>query len=143
MKTNDTSYFVRDWNHNVVTWNEALFNYNQSYKSGSLVKGKDGFYVSHEAHKIDTVKNVLEENNFNVAHLYFNIITSANTFGKHNDTMDVWFWQCQGVTKWVIKDKEEVILNSGDLIYVPAGIDHEVVPLSPRVGISMSREKLL
>lgn len=143
MQTNDTAYFIKDWNGDVVNWTEALINYNQSYNSGSLVKGKEGFYVSHEAHKIDKVKKVLEENNFNVAHLYFNIITSASTFGKHNDTMDVWFWQCEGVTKWIINNKESIILNPGDLIYVPAKVDHEVVPLSPRVGISMSREKLL
>ena len=37
-------------------------------------------------------------------------------------------------------DKEEYILNVGDLIYIPTGFHHEVVPLSPRLGISMSKE---
>ena len=32
--------------------------------------------------------------------------------------MDVYYWQCQGVTKWIVEDKE-VVLNPGDLIYVP------------------------
>ena len=138
-------YFLKNWNDNVVNWNEALINYNQSVLLGNLpsqggTKGKDGFYVSHDANKIGKVKKVLRDNNLNYAHLYFNIVTQAKTFGKHKDTIDVWFWQCQGVTKWIIEDKEEYILNAGDLIYIPKGFHHEVVPLSPRLGISMSNE---
>ena len=30
--------------------------------------------------------------------------------------MDVWFWQCQGVTKWIINGTDECILNPSDLI---------------------------
>ena len=60
METNETSYFIRSWNDNVVNWTEALLNYNTSYNSDSLVKGNDnGFFVSHEAHKIDKVSKVL------------------------------------------------------------------------------------
>jgi len=140
MKTSKSVYFIKNWNDNVVNWNEALINYNQSVLLGNLTKGENGFYVSHEADKISKVKKVLEDNNLNYAHLYFNIVTQAKTFGKHKDTMDVWFWQCQGVTKWIIEDKEEFILNTGDLIYIPTGFHHEVVPLSPRLGISMSKE---
>jgi quercetin dioxygenase-like cupin family protein len=140
MKTSKSVYFLKNWNDDVVNWNEALINYNQSVLLGNLTKGENGFYVSHEAHKISKVKKVLEDNNLNYAHLYFNIITQAKTFGKHKDEIDVWFWQCQGVTKWIIEDKEEFILNTGDLIYIPTGFKHEVVPLSPRLGISMSKE---
>lgn len=140
MKTNEIPYLVKNWNNNVVNWTEALLNFNTSYNNNSLIKSKDnGFFVSHEAHKINKVSKILQENNFNEAHLYFNIITNAETFGKHKDKMDVWFWQCQGITQWIINEKEKVLLNSGDLIYVPIGVYHEVIPLSPRIGISMSR----
>ena len=137
----ETPYFIRNWNDNVVNWSEALLNFNTSYNNNSLIKSNDnGFFVSHEAHKIDKVSEVLKNNNFNVAHLYFNILTNAKTFGKHQDTMDVWFWQCQGITQWTIDEKDTVTLNPGDLIYVPAGVNHAVKPLTPRIGISMSKE---
>jgi len=139
MKTSKITYLIKNWNNDVVNWNEALINFNQSILSENLVKGENGFYVSHDGHKINKVKKVLENNNFKDAHLYFNIVTQTKTFGKHKDTMDVWFWQCQGITKWIIEDNKEFILSPGDLIYVPKGFYHEVKPLSPRLGISMSR----
>ena len=80
------------------------------------------------------VKIVLNDLGCNTAHLYFNISTKAETFGKHKDTMDVYYWQCQGVTHWIVEDKN-VILNPGDLIYIPTGMYHSVTPLSPRLGI--------
>ena len=52
--------------------------------------------------------------------------------------MDVYYWKCQGVTQWIVEDKN-VILNPGDLIYIPSGMYHSVTPLSPRLGISMSK----
>ena len=99
-----------------------------------------GFFVSHEGHEIETVKPILKDLNCNIAHLYFNITTKAETFGKHKDVMDVYFWQCQGATKWIIEDKDKVILNPGDLIFIPKGVHHNVIPLSPRLGVSMSNE---
>ena len=82
--------------------------------------------------------------NDNVQDLYtqglwpFKILIKSNTLGKHHDWQNVWFWQCQGKTKWIIKEKEEYILSPGDLIYVPKNWTHEVIALSHRVGISMS-----
>ena len=31
------------------------------------------------------------------------------------------------------------MLEPGDLIYVPAGVNHSVIPQGPRVGVSMSK----
>ena len=83
-------------------------------------------------------EDVLKDLECNTAHLYFNVTTKAETFGRHKDTMDVYYWQCQGVTQWIVEDKN-VILNPGDLIYIPSGMYHSVTPLSPRLGISMSK----
>ena len=49
----------------------------------------------------------------------------------------MYYWQVQGKTKWKFDD-ESHILNSGDLIIIPKGVYHNVKPLGPRVGISMS-----
>lgn len=132
-------YFKREYNLDVVDWTETFLNYDKSVHLGKLIKfNYPGFFVSHEGHEIDKVKNVLKDLECNYAHLYFNISTKAETFGKHKDTIDVYYWQCQGVTEWTVEDKT-VILNPGDLIYVPSGMYHSVLPLSPRLGISMSK----
>lgn len=132
-------YFIREYNLDVVNWTEAFLNYDNSVRNSKQIKfSYPGFFVSHEGHEIEKVKDVLKDLKCSIAHLYFNISTKAETFGKHKDTMDVYFWQCQGVTKWIIEDKDEVILNPGDLIYIPRGINHNVIPLSPRLGVSMS-----
>jgi ribosomal protein L16 Arg81 hydroxylase len=80
---------------------------------------------------------VLDVLGLKIAHLYCNLTTKAPTFGEHTDSMDVYFWQCQGSTKWMVNEKI-IILNSGDLLFIPKGIKHNVIPLCPRVGISMS-----
>ena len=133
--------FIRNYNTNVLGWTEAFLIYDKSVHNNKNIQfNYPGFFVSHEGHEIVTVKSVLKDLNCSIAHLYFNITTKAKTFGKHKDTMDVYFWQCQGVTKWIIEDKEEVILNPGDLIFIPKGVYHTVIPLSPRLGVSMSNE---
>ncbi len=133
-------HFIREYNMNVLDWTEAFINFNNSVSQNKEIKfNYPGFYVSHEGHHIDKIKEVLKDLNCNIAHLYFNISTNAETFGKHKDTMDVYFWQCQGVTKWIVED-DEVILNPGDLIYIPKGVYHNVIPLTPRLGVSMSNE---
>jgi len=135
-----SSYFIREYCLDVVNWNEAFLNFDKSVHSNNEIKfNYPGFFVSHEGQEIEKIKSVLKDLNCNIAHLYFNITTKAKTFGRHNDTMDVYFWQCQGVTKWIL-DNDEVILNPGDLIYIPKGVYHTVVPLSPRLGVSMSNE---
>ena len=131
----------RKYNLDTVNWDEAFLNYDESVKSNKQIKyNYHGFYVSHEAHEIEKVKHVLKNLDCTYAHLYFNITTEAETFGKHKDVIDVWFWQCRGITKWILNEKDEVTLYDGDLIYVSKGTYHNVIPLRPRLGISMSKE---
>jgi len=140
-------YFIREFNMNVVSWTEAFLSYDRSVRNQNHIKfNPPGFFVSHEGHDIEKAKNVMNELECNHAHLYFNITTKTKTYGRHKDTVDVWFWQCQGATKWILDDKhlggnwtDEVILNPGDLIFIPKNMYHNVIPLSPRLGISMSK----
>lgn len=126
---------------NVITWQEALNNFNASVLNHEEIKiGHPGFFVSHSAHTIESLKPILEKIKCDIAHLYMNITVLGDTFGEHQDTDDVWFWQCQGVTEWLVEDKIYV-LCPGDLIFVPKGIPHNVRPLTPRFGISMSRSE--
>lgn len=39
-------------------------------------------------------------------HLYASFTSISETFGKHNDLMDVIIWQCLGITQWTIYDEK-------------------------------------
>ena len=136
-----TFYLKKNYNNNVLGWDIILNNFNESVKRNTLIKHNPiGFFVSHDAHDIPELKPVLKDLKCKVAHLYFNIDASSKTFGSHKDTMDVWFWNCQGRTKWIIEDKKQFILEPGDLIFVKKDIFHHAIPLTPRAGISMSKK---
>jgi mannose-6-phosphate isomerase-like protein (cupin superfamily) len=72
------------------------------------------------------------------AHCYISMLSASKTFGRHNDSSDVFFWQVQGKSKWIVEDHiiSEYILEKNDMIFVPKGMVHEVIPLGPRAGIS-------
>jgi len=68
---------------------------------------------------------------------------SEPTTGKHNDPVNVMYWNCLGSVQWnVYKESEEqsFILSPGDVILVPAGMLHEVISLEPRAAISFMFE---
>lgn len=128
----------RKFNLNCPSWQNILINLNDSVNNNKDIKHNClGFFFSDEANKIQEVQKVLEELKLNNAHLYINITENGGTYGRHNDVIDVYYWQVQGKTIWKF-DNDEYAINSGDLIIVPKGIYHDVIPLGPRVGISMS-----
>lgn len=141
MKKNKIN-LIKKYNLNVPSWTLLLLNLNNSINTKKLIKYNtktlNGFFVSHNADEITDVKKVLKNLNLTIAHLYINIIPSSEGFGRHKDNVDVWFWQCQGISKWMFDENKEYILEPGDLIYVSKGIYHNVVSLTPRAGISMS-----
>lgn len=73
---------------------------------------------------------------------YFASVSFTNkepTTGKHYDLEDVIYCQFIGSVSWTIYDKEiseSVDLNSGDIIYIPRSVVHEVKSLSPRASLS-------
>ena len=132
--------FTKDFNKEVPSWQECLDNLNESFLNKEYRKKIEyGFYNTFYADKLPQVQKSLEMLDLKTAHLYVNITTDVGTFGIHKDDVDVNYWQVQGTTKWIIEKKDEYILEPGDLIYVPAGVNHSVVPFGPRVGVSMSK----
>lgn len=122
-----------------VDWNSALECWDYCVRNHHEVRiGMPGYLVCHEANTIEMIKPVLQKLNCKDAHLYMNISLLGDTYGKHSDDRDVWYWQCQGQTRWSV-DENEYVLDPGDLIYIEQGTPHEVVPLSVRLGISMSK----
>ena len=131
--------FIKNFDKNVLSWDDIFQNFNESVERNELIKFKQvAAYVIHNANRIEALKNILHKLNCTVAHIYLNLCAEKINFGRHNDDMDVWFWQCQGLSRWVLDDKE-FTLEPGDLIYVKKGIYHNVSALTPRAGVSMSR----
>ena len=123
---------------NCPSWNVILNNLNNSVIEGDEVKHNClGFFFSDNASVIPEIKNVLNKLNLVEAHLYLNITQKGDTYGRHCDVVDVYHWQVQGKTSWMFDDNE-YILEPGDLIFIPKVVYHNVQPLSPRAGISMS-----
>lgn len=119
------------------SWQSCLDNFNQAVTEGDYRHRELGFYVSHISDRIPEVKSVLDRLNLITAHTYLNLTTqNYGGLGRHNDTMDVWYWQCHGITTWKF-DHGVYVLQPGDLITIPKGVYHEVIPLTPRLGISM------
>ena len=59
----------------------------------------------------------------------------------HSDAVDGFFIQFNGQSKWRIYKNEipeEYILSSGDLIFIPKGLNHSVESLCPRNSVSIS-----
>ena len=133
-------YVIKKWNNNTVNWDELIENWDFTIKNDYEIKAYlPGFFVCHHAHFIKKVQECIVNNNFvNDAHAYFNLTSTGGTFGKHKDRNNVYYWQCIGKTKWVVDGYGTFILEPGDLIYIPMGVYHEVIPLTPRLGISMA-----
>jgi len=131
---------IKEFNLNTPTWDDLLNDFNQSAELGENIRAHHGFYYSRSVYRIPEVKKVLNQLNLNLAHLYMNVSSVSPTFGNHKDGTDVYYWQVKGKSKWTIQDQEEYILNVGDLIIIPEGVEHNIVPLGPRAGISMSNE---
>jgi mannose-6-phosphate isomerase-like protein (cupin superfamily) len=59
----------------------------------------------------------------------------------HSDPVDGFYIQCEGQTTWraFYKDKtDSYLVNPGDLLYIPKGIDHSVESMNVRAAISVS-----
>lgn len=132
-----------------LTWDEVIYNLNQNIVSNGFFKILDNFgFVTHDAEKIKKVNDVspilqkLFPNNYISAHLYVSLTEISKTFGKHNDDVSVFFWQCIGITRWTVyEDKEYVYdLMPGELLYIPKEVYHNTQPITPRSGVSFGIE---
>jgi ribosomal protein L16 Arg81 hydroxylase len=132
--------FYKSYDLEVIGWDELINNFNESAVAGEDIKHVClGLFTSHSAHKIKKVSQLMDELDCTTAHLYFNISLNGGSYGNHRDYADVYFWQCQGKTKWLFNNSEYV-LEPGDMIYVKKGVYHHVIPLTPRAGISMGND---
>lgn len=133
------------------SWQDFINQLDYSFVNKLLLKGNSDFgIVIEDSDTVTQVRNLearIIRNNpeYFLTHtqIYMSLSSKSTTFGKHNDTTDVWFWQCIGQTKWTVWDPDPItyILSPGDIIYVPVGIYHDPQPVTPRVGMSIGIER--
>ncbi len=139
-------YLFEDIQHPLPTWEDVIENLNTSIKNEWEVKflPHHGF-VTHNTEMMPYVGELLEyisttdSNVPSSAHCYFSLTEFSHTFGHHNDSSDVFFWQIIGKTEWTVESKNGTmvyILKPNDLLFVPKGMWHNTKPVTPRAGIS-------
>lgn len=52
----------------------------------------------------------------------------------HSDRYDHFYWQCIGKTRWVSEEFDEIV-SSGDVLYVPGKLEHQVFTFEPRAAL--------
>ena len=147
-KRNKNQHYFFDTNEEPLTlsWDTVIDCLNYNIVNNLSVKVLPNFgIVIYNYNNNTSIKKILKA--FSLldatvpvsAHLYISFTDVSGTFGRHNDTSDVLFWQSIGSTKWIIEEKTETytyILKPNDFIYIPKNMYHTVIPLTPRVGVS-------
>jgi hypothetical protein len=116
-----------------VLYNAIEYQKNGSYDHGNYFPELDkmiaDFNEAIEGHKMFNGKS------------HINLISENIDYPKHPDDHDVITWQTNGRIEYrLYKDKlsdkyDSIILNPGDVIYMPAGLYHSVTAIEPRSSI--------
>jgi hypothetical protein len=77
-----------------------------------------------------------------------NFIGGEKTIPVHTDTRDSFLWQAIGTVEWRIHETENpeslykiLIVEPGDVLFVPSGISHTVFCPDPRAALSIFYDK--
>ena len=126
---------------------EIMVDLERNYMESEDVKQLHNLgFVTYKGHRIPRVKEVLDAiqamrpKDKCTAHIYISMFSFSETFGKHNDSSDVFYIQGTGKTDWIVEDEGtnyHYVLEEGDMIFVPRGYYHTPSPLSTRYGISI------
>ena len=73
-------------------------------------------------------------------HVYVSFGKNSSTFGRHDDPNDVIIIQAIGSVYYAFDDGTTFTLNPGDSLFIPKGIYHNQITLSPRITLSFSWE---
>lgn len=146
-------FLFKNTDYDLFDWKDAIDVLDFSLKNNpdSIKNMRTAGYIMHEyCDRIPQVVAVMNDlkKAFNThshsANIYMALSSMTQGFGKHNDHMEVCFWQVIGQTQWTVyvtpTQKEIFVLSPRDILYVPPSMPHDVVSLSSRVGVSMAAE---
>lgn len=143
--------FCKDDSFERITWEDVIDNIDRNVCEGAFppLKLRDNLgIVSHDTRdilKTYPIRQLIMDTRPNIhptCHLYASLTSISETFGKHDDFMDVIIWQCIGITRWTIYDEKvyQYDLKPGEFLYIPMGMFHDTTPVTPRASISFGLE---
>lgn len=96
-------------------------------------------YVSHTKFRPGTIedvyKKISEDYYVSSLHVFMSLLKDSHTYGMHNDPLDVMLVQSIGTMLYKFDDGE-VLLESGDALFISRRVNHCPVILGPRVTLS-------
>ncbi len=121
-----------------ISWADVIDKLNHEVHNNSA-KIMGTTYVLHDDYRPKTLQRAYKEVAVGKAdmHVYVSFASDSPTFGKHKDTSDVLIVQAIGEMKYFINNQSIKVCPS-DYIYIPKGIYHTPVVLTPRVTLSFS-----
>jgi hypothetical protein len=144
-----------DWNNFINFFNYSLQNprpeeQGQSYAKSHTghvnfwhnftmtIDGLNDLFFPKLNNIVETLSNILQLRN-NGMFAAVSLTNIEPTTGKHSDPVNVAYLNCVGSVQWDTYDGNNIvsyILDVGDVIFIPAGIEHEVISVTPRAAIS-------
>ena len=119
-----------------VSWADVIDKLNHEVHNNTA-KIMGTTYVLHDDYRPNTLQKAYEEVSKADMHVYVSFASDSPTFGKHKDEDDVLIVQAIGNMKYFIENKW-VTLVPGECLYIPKGIYHTPLVLTPRVTLSFS-----
>jgi ribosomal protein L16 Arg81 hydroxylase len=135
--------FDREYKIYLETGDKEIFNYQE--KLGFVLHQVQAVPIVNEFLSAISKEHSIRKNQHFTALAYISLSSESATYGRHNDTMDVWCWQMTGYTLWKVEGRKrdfEKVLEPGELIYVPRGMWHDTKPVTPRAGLSYGSEDM-
>ena len=69
-------------------------------------------------------------------HIYTGHENNCRSFGPHFDKAYNFILQTEGNSRWIVDNGFDIILNPGDVIFIPKHCVHECKPLTKRISLS-------
>jgi len=121
-----------------ISWADVIDKLNHEVHNNSA-KIMGTTYVLHDDYRPNTLQKAYEEVAVGKAdmHIYVSFASDSPTFGKHKDTDNVLIVQAIGEMNYFL-EHQWIRLTPGEYLYIPIGVYHTPVVLTPRVTLSFS-----
>jgi len=141
-----------------VSWTEILefVNKHKDERVGQNIVPNVHAFFYNRAERIRSVNKIVKviHSNFNLDHTDDETLTSqlfgttivedGTSIKKHHDSENNLFWQLKGRSRWMFFDSYEnvkpimdIIVEEGDMIFIPSNTIHYVESESPRAGVAI------
>lgn len=138
LKWKDIEKLIQSKNVETINKNQEKLNYDvkDKRKDSLIITGAKNYNLDFiKIFEYLLLKDNLKAKDWDV-HVYVSY-KDGKSFKKHNDQAINYIIQCQGKSRWIVENSFDVILDKGDLIYIPYEWYHQCIPLTKRISISI------